>query len=200
MLFRRRTKPSFSERVRIALWPSNGWSRSLRYFAKRVVRLSGSPHAVALGFATGVFISWTPFVGFHILMGIALAFVFGGNLVAAGLGTVVGNPLTFPLMWWSSFSLGNRMLAEGGGEETDLADVAHAITHEPLEGILPLIKPLTVGSLPLGIASAILSYAFVYLAVRAYQNARRHRLAARRIAVATPALPPPAETRHLESA
>jgi uncharacterized protein (DUF2062 family) len=198
MLFRRRTKPTLSERVRVALWPSNGWGRSLRYFYKRVVRLSGSPHAVALGFATGVFVSWTPLVGFHILMGIALAFVFGGNLAAATLGTVIGNPLTFPLMWWSSFSLGNRLL-DDGGPETDFADVAHALTHEPLAGILPLIKPLTVGSLPLGVASALLSYAVVYLAVRTYQNARRHRLAARRIEVAKPALPPPAKTRHLES-
>jgi uncharacterized protein (DUF2062 family) len=199
MLFRRRTKRSPLERLRVALWPSNGWGRSLRYFSKRVVRLSGSPHAIALGFAVGAFISWTPFVGFHILMGIALAFVFGGNLVAAALGTVIGNPLTFPLMWWSSFSLGNRMLAEGG-EETDFADVAHALTHEPLSGILPLIKPLTVGSLPLGVASALLSYAVVYVAVRAYQNARRHRLAARRIEVATLAVPPPAKTRPLEPA
>lgn len=187
------------ERTRVALWPSNGWGRSLRYFAKRVVRASGSPHVVALGFAAGVFASWTPFVGFHILMGVALAFVFGGNLVAAALGTIVGNPLTFPLMWWSSFSLGNRMLAEGGAE-TDFADVARTLTHEPMSGILPLIKPLTVGSLPLGVASALLFYVIVYLAVRTYQTARRHRLAARRMEVATLTVPAPAETRPLETA
>jgi len=199
MLFRRRTKPTLTERIRIALWPSNGWKRSLRYFGKRVVRLSGSPHAVALGFAAGVFISWTPFVGFHILMGMALAFIFGGNLVAAALGTVIGNPLTFPFMWWSSFSLGNRMLADGG-TPTDFGDVAHALASQPLSGILPLIKPLTVGSLPLGIASALLAYGAVYVAVRTYQRARRHRLEARRLTIATPDSPPPTKARHLESA
>lgn len=179
MLFRRRTPQKLARRVRVAIWPSNGWRRSVQYFSKRVMRLSGSPHAVALGFATGVFVSWTPFVGFHIVMGVALAFLFGGNLVAAALGTVVGNPLTFPVMWWSTFTLGNRMLAHDPAEFS-FARVADAFAHQPLSGILPLITPMTVGSLPLGVASAIVSYAIVAMAVSAYQTARRRRLSSRR--------------------
>jgi uncharacterized protein (DUF2062 family) len=179
MLFRRRTPPNRVERLRVALWPSNGWSRSLRYFTKRVMRLAGSPHAIGLGFAAGVFASWTPFVGFHILLSVAVAFLIGGNFVAAAIGTVVGNPFTFPLIWWSSFELGSRLLGEDG-ERVDFGDIASGLTHQPLSSILPIIKPMTIGALPLGIASAIIAYIVVFLGVQAYQGARRHRLAARR--------------------
>ena len=180
MLFRRRTPQNWLERLRIAVWPSNGWRRSFQYFSKRVLRLAGSPHAIALGFAAGVFASWTPFLGLHIMMGVALAFLFGGNFIAAALGTFVGNPFTFPFIWWSSFTLGNRLL-EAPGDRIRISDVAEGLTHQPLANILPIIKPMTVGSLPLGIASAILAYVIVLYAVQAYQAARRHRLAARRV-------------------
>jgi uncharacterized protein (DUF2062 family) len=186
MLFRRRTPRNHVERLRVALWPSNGWRRSIRYFSKRVVRLAGSPHAIALGFAAGVFASWTPFVGFHILIGIAVSFLLGGNFLAAALGTVVGNPFTFPFIWWSSFELGNRLL-NGAGGGVSFSDIANGLMHQPLSSILPIVKPMTVGALPLGIASAIVAYVIVSLGVQAYQEARRHRLAQRR--EARPAVP-----------
>jgi uncharacterized protein (DUF2062 family) len=181
MLFRRRTPRNRLERLRVAVWPSNGWGRSIKYFSKRVVRLAGSPHAIGLGFAAGVFASWTPFLGLHIMMGVALAFIVGGTFIAAALGTFIGNPFTFPLMWWSSFTLGNKLL-EDPGEKVHLKDVAEGLAHQPLSNILPIIKPMTLGALPLGLASAILSYVIVVYAVQAYQAARRHRLAARRLA------------------
>jgi uncharacterized protein (DUF2062 family) len=180
MLFRRRTPPTLPARVKLALWPSNGWSRSFQYFTKRILRLAGSPHAIALGFAAGVFASWTPFVGFHIVMSVALAFVIGGNFVAAALGTFVGNPFTFPFIWWSSFVVGNRLL-EDRSEPVQFSDLAAGLTHEPLSNILPIIKPMTVGSLPLGVVSAVIAYALVYFGTRTYQAARRNRLAARRV-------------------
>jgi uncharacterized protein (DUF2062 family) len=180
MLFRRRTPRNRLERLRGAVWPSNGWWRSIRYFSKRVVRLAGSPHAIALGFAAGVFVSWTPFLGLHIMLGVALAFLFGGHFLAAALGTFIGNPFTFPFMWWSSFTLGSTLLEEPG-DRLHISDVAEGLAHEPFSSLLPIIKPMTLGALPLGLASAILSYVIVVYAVQVYQAARRHRLAARRV-------------------
>jgi uncharacterized protein (DUF2062 family) len=179
MLFRRRMPPNRIERLRTAVWPSNGWSRSIQYFTKRVLRLAGSPHAIAFGFAAGVFASWTPFIGLHMVMGVALAFVFGGNFVAAALGTVVGNPFTYPFMWWSSFTLGSRLL-DSSPERVRFSEIADGLAHQPLANLVPVLKPMTIGSLPLGIASAIVAYVIVLFAVQAYQSARRHRLAARR--------------------
>ena len=55
MLFKRREAESFLERMRVHVWPRRSWSRSSRYVVYRLGRLSDTPHAVALGFAVGVF-------------------------------------------------------------------------------------------------------------------------------------------------
>ncbi|WP_346433030.1 DUF2062 domain-containing protein [Breoghania sp.] len=64
MLFQRRTPPHWLEQIRVALWPRHSFARSAKYFGKRVLRLTASPHAVALGFAAGTFASFTPFVAY----------------------------------------------------------------------------------------------------------------------------------------
>ena len=179
MLFRRRERPTILERARIALWPRQSWSRSFRYFGKRVVRLTGSPHAIALGFAAGVLMSFTPFVGLHIILGALTAFLIGGNLVASAIGTIVGNPLTFPFIWWSTYVVGNRMLNHHP-HAADIDTLAANIIDLPFREILPILEPMVVGALPLGAAAAVLSYFTVFLIVRAYRRARLRRLAARR--------------------
>ena len=117
MLFRRRKAESFLERLRVHLWPRRSWSRSTRYIVHRVRRLSATPHAVALGFAAGVFVSATPFIGFHMVLAALTAWIIGGSIVAAILGTFVGNPLTYAFFWIATFEVGSLML---GGSAKDL--------------------------------------------------------------------------------
>jgi uncharacterized protein (DUF2062 family) len=169
MLFRRREAESFLERLKVHLWPRRSWSRSTRYMVHRVRRLSATPHAVALGFAAGVFVSATPFVGFHMMMAAAVAWIIGGSIVAAILGTFVGNPLTYPLFWVSTYEIGSLML--GHGMKEPKIDLSSGIID--VEQIWPLLKPMTLGALPLGVALATLSYALVKPAVNAYQHRRR---------------------------
>ena len=82
MLFRRREAESLLERMRVHLWPRRSWSRSSRYVIYRLRRLSDTPHAVALGFAVGVFTAVTPFLGAHMAMAALFAWVIGGSVVA----------------------------------------------------------------------------------------------------------------------
>src|SRR5947207_5437430 len=110
MLFRRRVRPNFAERLKETLWPRGGWSRALRYFGKRVLRLSGSPHTIAIGFAAGMFVAWSPLFGLHYLLAIACAFILRGNVLAAVLSTTLGNPLTLPAMWALDYKVGELLL------------------------------------------------------------------------------------------
>src|SRR5687767_1644493 len=110
MLFRRRESESILERMRVSLWPRRSWSRSSRYVVYRLRRLAASPHAVALGFAIGVFAAITPFLGLHMIMASLLAWAIGGSIVAAILGTFAGNPLTYPIFWYMTYEVGNLML------------------------------------------------------------------------------------------
>ena len=171
MLFRRRVAETRFERLRVWLWPRRSWSRSTRYIIHRVRRLSATPHAVALGFAAGVFISATPYAGFHMVMASALAWIIGGSIVGAILGTFVGNPLTYPLFWVSSYEVGHVIL--GGGPHKAPVDLWSGNFHDTLNQIWPLLKPMTIGAIQIGLALGTLSYVLVKPAVNAYQHRRR---------------------------
>ena len=49
-MFGRRNPRSRSERVLSWLWPRRGLGPAARYLLKRLVRLKGSPHAIAVEF------------------------------------------------------------------------------------------------------------------------------------------------------
>ena len=174
MLFKRREQPTISETIRVALWPRRNWKRSFRYILLRLSRLRTTPHAIAIGTAAGVLISFTPFLGFHFLLAGLLAYALRGSVVASALGTFFGNPLTFPFIWAGSYELGNHILgleAQGGAEGlvTQLATLTAALAQASFEAVMlalqalwPLVlKPMMVGSLPMGMVAGMLSYVLV---------------------------------------
>jgi uncharacterized protein (DUF2062 family) len=146
MLFRRREAESFFERLRVSLWPRRSWSRSTRYVVHRIRRLSATPHAVALGFAAGVVVSCTPFLGFHLIMASLVAWIVGGSIVAAALGTFIGT----------------------GKPHIDLSKEIFQT-----DQLWPIVQPMTLGAVPIGLALGALSYFLVRPAVNAYQHRRR---------------------------
>jgi uncharacterized protein (DUF2062 family) len=171
MLFRRREAESFLERLRVHLWPRRSWSRSTRYVVYRVRRLSATPHAVALGFAAGVFAATTPFLGTHMILAALIAWIIGGSIVAAILGTFVGNPLTYPLFWVGTYEVGHLML--GGGSDKARVDLSSGIFETSLDQLWPILKPMSLGAIPIGLGLAALSYVLVKPTVNAYQHRRR---------------------------
>jgi len=104
-MFLRRKSPGFWLRVRNLIWPKMGLSRAWRYVVHRMARLKASPHAIALGFAAGAFASFTPFVGLHFILAGLIAFALRSSILASAIGTVVGNPLTFPFIWLSTYNV-----------------------------------------------------------------------------------------------
>ena len=180
MLFRRRKPQHFLERVKAVFWPSRSHLRSAQYIAKRILRLSATPHAIAAGVAAGVFASFTPFLGFHFVIAAALAWVISGNLLASALGTAIGNPLTFPFIWAATYKIG-QAISDGG--------FGHAHKHINLFKLFadlefsqlwqPVLKPMAVGAIPLGIAFAAGFYFLTRWSVAAFREQRRKRLAER---------------------
>jgi len=181
MLFRRRKTLNRIEQLRGAVWPRRSWARSTQYYGKRVMRLTATPHAIAIGFSAGAFASFTPLIGFHFLVSFALAWVVRGNLIAAAFGTAVGNPLTFPLIWASTYQVGQFIL----NEDKTLPGAMNAELHSGLfshsfDSIWPVLKPMLVGAAPLGTITAVISYVLVYKSVEVYQRRRRSTLEKRR--------------------
>lgn len=176
MLFRRRNPVTISERLRALLWPRKGFRRGPRYIALRILRLSSTPHSIAVGVAVGVASSFTPFFGLHIVIAVALAFVFSGNLVAAAITTALANPVTIPMILTASYELGIAILGVESAHAASSADVMRMVEHLDLSALWgPVFKPMLIGSLPLAAAGALISYLAAYHAARIFQKRRRAR-------------------------
>jgi len=173
MLFGRRTPPRWGEKLRVWFWPRRNWSRSTRYVAYRLWRLRATPHAIALGCASGVFASCTPLLGAHFFVAAIIAWITRSSILASALGTFFGNPLTFPFIWIASYQLGNWVLGQDS-KVTDI-DISGGIFNMSMEQLMPLIKPMTVGGVPLGIALGAFFYFIVKKASDSYQNKKRRR-------------------------
>jgi uncharacterized protein (DUF2062 family) len=198
-VFRRRQPLTFLRSLRGFLWPRTGWRRAFVYYLKRLTRLSGTPHNIAAGFACGVMISFTPFVGFHILLGCLLALIVRGNFLAVAVGTLVGNPWTFPFIWLACYELGKLMLGPdlagahpmpwrlqelevhvGEAARQATADGSLATLQRLAQDLGAIAKPVLVGGIPLGIAAGLVTYFPLVRAIAVYQEARRRRREQRR--------------------
>jgi len=174
MLFKRREEEGFWERLRVHAWPRRSWSRSTRYVVYRLRRLSATPHAIALGFAAGAFTAATPYLGTHMVMAAFMTWAIGGNIVAALLGTFVGNPITYPFIWYATYEVGNVLLGNRGVQKH--ITLSGDIFQTSVAKLWPILKPMTLGSIPVGFAIAVAVYFLVRPMVEAYQHRRRREL------------------------
>ncbi len=184
MLFDRRTEPGLIERLRVALWPRRSWVRSFRYVRLRLVRMQASPHRVALGAAAGIFAAITPFLGAQMLLAVLLAAALRASVPAALLGTFIGNPLSWPIIWAGTYAAGCLMMgtdAVAQAVEIErrlnlISDAVRSGSAAQLEvaadGAAPLLLPMVAGSVPVGLALALLFYWALRRAVAAAQHRR----------------------------
>jgi len=182
MLFKRRQQEDRLTRLRVSMLPRRNYVRSARYFAKRVLRIRATPHAIAAGVAAGAFASFTPLMGFHFILSFLLAFLVRGSMIAAAFGTAVGNPLTFPMIWASTLGVGRWLL----GIDSNGADGKEFGAAFAAEGFAalwqPFIKPMLVGGIPLGLIAALLFYLLTRFGLTAFQTRRAARKAQRALA------------------
>ncbi len=170
MLLGRRNPESLAQRLRGWLWPRAGWRRAGRYLLLRLTRAPGTPHGVAAGLAAGVAVSLTPFFGLHLLLSLGLAYLTRGDLLAAALGTLVGNPWTLPLILTADYRLGCLIL---GWPPQGLHLLGELGPGTLLGEVGRLLWPMAVGSVPLAAAA----WAVIYvLGVRAVVAGRGRRL------------------------
>ena len=173
MLFRRHRKPHPVHHLRNFLWPRIGWRRSTIYISHRVARLPGTPYSIAAGFACGAAISFTPFMGFHFIGAALFAWLIGGNLLASALGTVIGNPWTFPFIWAWIYMLGSWILGLAGEGAPPAAISMETIFQHPTD----LLLPMAVGGILTAIVVWIAFFWPLSRMIASYQHFRAVRRA-----------------------
>ncbi len=163
------------------------FSRSKRYIALRLRRLKGSPYELAVGFSCGIAISFTPFIGTHALLAITFSWILGGSMATAVIGTLFGNPWTFPFIWFLSYEIGEFILnfwrlydinmyeKNLFKEIMILLDIIKNVfitgDYEKIKlsfSSLILIPVMTLGSIPLVIISWLLSYFIIFRIIYKY--------------------------------
>ncbi len=74
MVFKRRKRLPIARKIREGLFPEKGWSRAAEYMMARIKRLPDSPKNISFGVAIGVFVSFSPFFGVHVLLAFLLLY------------------------------------------------------------------------------------------------------------------------------
>lgn len=201
-----------AEWAREFVYPRGGFRRAAQYVTHRLRRLPDEPHRIARGVFAGVFVSFTPFFGFHFLSAALLGWVMRGNIIAALLATFVGNPLTTPVIAITSVELGHRIL--GIDAPMDVRSIIAAFTNAGAElwdnaralftsdatqwenlGTFfgTIFWPYLVGGLLPGLAVGLAFYWAAIPIVRAYQKIREGQARARqekRLRLKSPAKAP----------
>ena len=197
-MFRRRTPRSTIASVGRALWPRGGWLRAIRYLTYRIRRLPDPAYKISRGIACGVFVCFTPLFGLHFLIAVGLAWLIGGNMLAALLATFVGNPVTFPIIAGLAVEVGNMIL--GRENALPLNKVFDAFSRVSVELWFNLravftgqpvhwsdmdrffdfvFLPYLIGGLGPGILAGVTAYTLSRPVISAYQRARIARLKTR---------------------
>ncbi|MBL4790518.1 MAG: DUF2062 domain-containing protein [Kordiimonadaceae bacterium] len=179
MLFRRKHQLPLWRRVIGWLWPRTGLKRAWTYIFHRIGRLPGTTHSIAAGLASGAAVSFTPFLGLHFLLGFVLAWFTRGNMWAAAIGTVVGNPWTFPLIFALTSAIGAFLLGQDVSAYVPPLSFV-TLWEDPMAymaSFIPIVFPLLIGGIPVAIFVWIVCYIGVKSAITSYRARRQARLA-----------------------
>jgi len=112
-------------------------------------------------------VSFTPLLGFHFILAIVFAYLLRANYIAALIGTIVGNPLTFPFIWGLIYKVGAFAIDKPSSNlRTDINfDMIVNQTYE-------IFIPMLVGGAMLAIPIWILTYYITHSFVSSFKNAK----------------------------
>jgi len=126
---------------------------NLRKVVKRIKKLEGPPHYIAMGMAIGIFVGITPTMPFHTVIAVALAFILRGSKVVAALGVWFGNPISAPFFYLGSYKTGMFIFGNSAP-----FDVKYESILELLKLGMDVTMAMIVGGVILGILPGIAAY------------------------------------------
>ena len=138
----------------------------------KLVTLKSSPHKVALGFALGVFLSFTPTFGVQVLLAVSLAALFRLNPISAAIGVQVTNAFTVLPIYALCHRIGADILGSNpmslpAGTEVDLVWWLHTLK----TGSRWLVTEL-IGGLFVGTFTGVVAYFLMLWTVVRFRAAR----------------------------
>jgi uncharacterized protein (DUF2062 family) len=138
----------------------NDKKKGFRGFLRQLLHLGDSPERTALAFSIGVFLSFSPFIGLHTIIGLVIAFLFKLNRLALLIGVYVNTPWTLA----PAASLGTAVGFFALGSEGKLSQISwdsmlsESFWKRMLSDVENLLLPFFVGNLVLSFVAALIAY------------------------------------------
>jgi uncharacterized protein (DUF2062 family) len=157
----------------------------IRKWMESLLHIHDTPQRTALAFAVGVFIGFSPFLGLHTIIAIAIAFLFNLNRVSVLVGAYSNMPW-FLAAWYAlataagAWLLGTNLPAGFGEQLGQLfglslfrAQFWRALAAEMRPLFWPYFVGSTIGSTLLSVIAYWLAFGFIEARHRHAQEARR---------------------------
>jgi uncharacterized protein (DUF2062 family) len=144
--------------------------KDIREHIRSLFKLNDSPNEIALAFALGVFIAFTPTIGLHTISCLVFAWLFRMNKLAVFTAAFLNNPWTMVPIYGFCLWFGIQIT----GFSIDTPHIAwETLTLSNAYDILrPYLWPFVAGTVVVGAISALFSYFFIYWAVVRYRRAK----------------------------
>lgn len=142
----------------------------IRILLQQLLHLDEPPHRTALAFATGVFITFSPPYGLHMVMVLFCAWALRMNLLALGAGAFLNTPWTLVPTLGFSLWLGCVLLGVPFPTSLDWSDTTPSGI---LLQVMPYIWPFALGSLLISIVTAAIAYPLALTLITRVKQ-RRH--------------------------
>lgn len=134
------------------------------------------PERIAIAFAVGVFLAFSPLLGLHAFLGLLVAFLFGLNRVAILIGIFINNPWTLVPIYALGHWVGRLVIGYPGGRSLPNPGwdmLWHSRFWIELARNWPALMPLVVGSFLLASIAGVVSY---FLALRLLRHGHSNRM------------------------
>ena len=153
----------------------NRWIEPWRKAYQRFLKIRGHPREISPGFALGLFVGMSPFMGLHTAIAVLLAALFKWNKISAALAVWISNPFTAPVIYGLTYYIGAKVLAYENSynlpQEFDLDALLDIIRNAP-----EIIGVLITGGVVTGIPLAVIGYFSAYFAIYEYRKNLRPKL------------------------
>ncbi len=162
------------------------WRKLRRLIIYRVLHVDDTPHRIALSLAIAIFVTWTPTIGFQMILAFALAALLRANKFVGVPFVWISNPFTFVPIFLPNYLLGSLLLGGQYSSSRFLKAISQASQFQGgwwdrvqawWQAIWPIFLPLTLGSLIIGGILGLITYFVSFYGIRAYRKRREDFLA-----------------------
>ncbi len=147
----------------------------------RILHVDDTPHRIALGVGIGFFVTWTPTMGFQMILTVILCTLFRANKLVGVPFAWISNPATIVPVYYPNYRVG--VVLTPGTEAKTLADWREIIQcvldpalslwermTSPWRFAMEIFRPLWVGSIVVGLVIGGIMYWVTYVGVVHYRR------------------------------